>query len=105
MISVIIPTRNEEEGIGKVIKGIKELGKGYEVLVVDKSEDRTPEIARKMGARVIRQSGFGKGDAMKLGVKEAKGDVVVFMDGDGTYQPSCIPKLIRFVGEYDLVRG
>ncbi|MCD6403838.1 MAG: glycosyltransferase family 2 protein [Nanoarchaeota archaeon] len=105
MISVIIPTRNEEESIGRVIKEIKKLKGEYEIIVVDKSEDKTPEIARKMGAKVIKQSGLGKGNAMKLGVKEARGDVIVFIDGDGTYSPSYIPEMIEFMGEYDLVKG
>ncbi len=105
MISVIIPTRNEEEGIGKVIREIKKLGKNYEILVVDKSEDRTPEIAKKMGAKVIRQRDAGKGNAMKLGVKKAKGDIVVFIDGDDTYPPRYIPKMVKLMEEYDFVRG
>jgi len=105
MISVIIPTRNEEESIGRVIKEIKKLKGEYEIVVVDKSEDKTPEIARKMGAKVIKQSGLGKGNAMKLGVKEVRGDVIVFMDGDGTYSPSYIPEMIEFMGEYDLIKG
>lgn len=103
--TIIIPTRNEEKGIGNVIDEIRTLRKNYEILVVDKSEDNTSKIAKKHGARVIIQKDKGKGNAMKLGVKKAKGDIVVFIDGDGTYPVKYIPEMIKLMKKYDFVRG
>ena len=95
---------NEEKAIAKVIKKIP---KNYEILVVDKSSDRTPAIAKSLGARVIKQKNRGKGRAMILGAKEAKGDIIVFIDGDDTYPPKDIPKMVSLIqkGEADAVNA
>lgn len=102
--TVIIPTKNEEESIEQVIKGIS---KKYEVLIVDSSTDKTAEIARKAGARVITEKKSGKGNAMVAGVKAAKGDIVVFIDGDGTYPANKIPEMVELIknGAADVVTG
>jgi len=108
---VILPTMNEEEAIGRVIKGVKEvldgLGLDYEIVVVDKSTDRTPEIAKALGVRVIRQEGRGYGDAYITGFSAARGDYVVMMDPDGSYDPGDIPALLKPLldGKADLVVG
>ena len=101
--TIIIPTRNEEETIGKVIHHIKKLGKEYEVIVVDKSEDNTPIICKRLGVKLIRQKNKGKGNAMKLGVKHAKSNVIVFIDGDDTYPTEVIPKMVKIVREENCV--
>jgi glycosyltransferase involved in cell wall biosynthesis len=71
--------------------------------VVDSSEDKTPIIAKKLGAKVIKVKKKGKGYAMKLGAKIAKSDVLIFLDGDGTDPPQYIPKLLDKIKKYDLV--
>jgi glycosyltransferase involved in cell wall biosynthesis len=95
---------NEEEGIEEVIKSIP---RDYEILVVDNSTDKTAQIAKKAGARVVKQKDKGKGRAMVLGAQEAKGDIIVFIDGDGTYPEEDIPKFVKPIvdGEADAVDG
>ncbi len=105
-ISIIIPTLNEEESIAKVICSIpEEIKKKSEVIVVDSSKDMTPIIAEKLGAKVLKCKKIGKGYAMKLGAKTAKGEILIFLDGDGTDPPSYIPKLLKKLEKYDLVLG
>lgn len=86
MISIIIPARNEEKNIIDILNSIKHnyYKNKYEVIVVDgNSEDKTPEIARKMGAKVIEQTGkLGVGNARNVGWKNAKGDIIVFLEAD-----------------------
>ena len=103
-VSVIIPTMNEEKYIAKTIRRIKKTGK-YEIIVVDKSADRTAEIAKKLGAKVILQKGKGKGNAMRLGAKHAKGEILVFVDGDNSYEVEKIPKLIELLNYCDIAYG
>jgi len=106
MISIIIPTLNEEEGIAKTICSIPEdLMKESEVIVVDVSDDLTPIIAEKLGARVIKLKKKGKGWQMREAVKESKGDILVFLDGDGTDPAQYIPELIKKLEKANLVLG
>jgi len=94
-VTVIIPTLNEEEGIGKVIDGFKQLGY-TNILVIDgHSTDRTREIAKEKGARVVLQSGKGKGQAVAEAFKMIDTPVVVIIDGDGTYDPRDVTKLLQ----------
>ncbi|MBI3190495.1 glycosyltransferase family 2 protein [archaeon] len=104
--SIIIATKNEEESIAKVICSFPEnVRKQSEIIVVDSSTDHTPIIAEKLGVKVIHEKGKGKGCAMKTGVDASKGDIVIFMDGDGTDPPSFIPKLLKKLEHADLVLG
>lgn len=101
-VSVIIPTKDEEKAIAQVIHDIP---KEYEIIVIDKSKDRTAEIAKKEGAKVIIQKTDGKGNAMKEAAKAAKGDIIVFVDGDGTYDIPSIKKLVSKINGADAVYG
>ncbi len=101
--TIIIPTKNEKESIAEVISKIKSVG-DYDILIVDKSEDGTAEIAKKLGARVIKQKGIGKGDAMLLGAKYAR-ENIIFVDGDMSYEIEKIPEMIKFSEQYDIIRG
>ncbi|UCD85215.1 MAG: glycosyltransferase family 2 protein, partial [Deltaproteobacteria bacterium] len=108
LISIIIPAYNEEEIIGEVVGGIKKIMEGdYEILVVDDgSVDRTEEVAEKAGARVIKHPyNIGNGAAVKTGIRAAKGEILVTMDGDGQHSPEDIPKLLQDIGKYDMVVG
>jgi glycosyltransferase involved in cell wall biosynthesis len=106
MISIIIPTLNEEEGIAKVLCSIPaEIQKKSEVIVVDVSTDVTPIIAERLGARVIKNSQKGKGRQMRMGVEQSQGDILVFLDGDGTDPPEYMPQLLRELERADLVLG
>jgi len=86
-VCVLLPTLNEAETIGDVIDGFR--AEGFDnVLVVDgDSSDRTREVAADHGARVITQSGSGKGQAVREGVESIDAPYVLMADGDGTYRP------------------
>lgn len=93
--SIIIATLNEEKGIATVINSIPpEIKKDAEIIVADVSTDSTPVIAEKLGAKVIRFEKKGKGRQMREAVKQSKGEILVFMDGDATDPGEYIPKII-----------
>ncbi|HPT38424.1 MAG TPA: S-layer glycoprotein N-glycosyltransferase AglJ [Methanothrix sp.] len=87
-VCVLIPTLNEEESIGPVIREFLELG--FEnILVADgHSSDGTVAKARAAGAQIFIQSGSGKGQALKEVFEEIQEDYILLIDGDGTYLPS-----------------
>ena len=110
MISVAMITMNEEQAVARVIEDIHAalVGREHEIVIVDSSKDSTPEIAERMGARVIRQfPPRGYGNAMARVLKECHGDVTVTLDCDGTYPAAEIPNLADMVlsGECDLVNA
>ena len=92
-ISVVIPCYNEEDGVREVIGRMPKCVD--EVVVVDNNcTDRTAEVARSLGARVVPEATPGYGAAYKAGLRAATTDLVVTMDGDGTYPPEEIPRLV-----------
>jgi len=103
-VSIIIPALNESESIRKVLEEIPK-GIADEIIVSDgHSTDGTQSIAREMGCRVIEQKGKGFGAGVDSGIKEAKGDVVVVVNADGSQNPRDIPRLLEKIKEgYDLV--
>jgi len=107
-VAVVIPTLNEEEPIGEVIRAIPRDAVD-EVIVVDSgSTDRTVERARDAGASVIvdRQRGYGR--ACAAGAQAARGcGVIVFLDGDGSDRPELVPLLLApiLAGTHDFVIG
>lgn len=105
--SIIIPTLNEVKGIKDTITRIPKSVKKYsEILVIDsKSEDNTVIEAENAGAEVIITERGGKGFAMRIGAKLAKGEILVFLDGDGTYPSEVIPKFLKKVKQNVLVLG
>jgi glycosyltransferase involved in cell wall biosynthesis len=103
-VSIIIPTLNEEEGIVETLKQINKLDINREVLVIDGlSKDHTVKKAKLHGAKVILEIRKGKGIAMATGVKNAKSNTICFLDGDGTYPPKFIPKMLELVENCDVV--
>ena len=94
-ISTIIPCYNEEKTIEKVIKSVpKDV---FEIIVVDNnSTDKTAEIAKNLGARVVKEKRQGYGYALQRGFKEAKGDIIVTLDGDGQYPGEKINELVDY---------
>jgi glycosyltransferase involved in cell wall biosynthesis len=106
-ISVIIPAYNESGVIGDVIKKIKTLYPGSEVIVInDGSTDDTVSVAKGAGAIVYSHPyNIGNGAAVKSGIRIASGEIFVFMDGDGQHNPEDIGKMIEYFPEYDMVVG
>ncbi len=93
-ISIIMPTRNEEANIHPVLAWAAPYGD--ELLVVDgHSTDATRDIATEYGARVLLDNGLGKGDAIRVGIHAATGDILVFIDADGSHDPRDIPALVQ----------
>lgn len=105
-ISVVIPTLNEEMSIGAILQECKAYA--HEVIVVDgHSRDRTRQIAEASGARVILDHRKGKGDALRHSINYVTGEIIVFIDADGSHNPHDIPKLVQPIidNEADHVSG
>jgi hypothetical protein len=93
-ITVIIPCLNEEQGIESVLRRMPEFVD--EVIVVDNgSTDRTSDVAKGFGARVIRENVRGYGRSYKTGFAYATGDLIVTLDGDHSYPPDAISYLLE----------
>jgi glycosyltransferase involved in cell wall biosynthesis len=107
-VSVIIPTHNEAQAIARVLTDLPS-DLVTEVIVVDSnSNDGTPEIAGRMGARVIQECRRGYGQACLTGLAAADSpDIVVFLDGDYSDRPSELPLLLNPIleGRADIVIG
>jgi len=106
-VTVVVPAYNEEEGVAAVVAGLRAAAAWREVLVVDDgSGDRTAERAAEAGARVVRHPyNKGNGAAAKTGIREAAGDVLLFLDADGQHDPAEALRLVEPVGAYDMTIG
>jgi glycosyltransferase involved in cell wall biosynthesis len=110
-ISIIIPAYNEGQNLKLLLSEIKNVSfpeaTHVEIIVVDDgSEDNTAEIARTEGVRVIRHPyNMGNGAAIKTGLRNAGGNICVFIDADLQHSPQDIPKLVDELQNYDMVIG
>ncbi len=110
-ISIVVPAFNEEKAIGVdldvILKTMADTDYQYEVIVVDDgSKDKTAEITREKGVKVIRHPyNKGVGEARKTGIREAKGNIIVMTDADNSYPNREIPQLLKHINEYDMVIG
>jgi glycosyltransferase involved in cell wall biosynthesis len=111
LVSLVIPTKNEAKTICEVIQRanavFEEMGLEGEVLVADSSADGTAEIAASCGARVISPKKLGYGNAYLAGFEQARGDYIVLMDGDLTYDPGAMRDILPLLmsGSFDMVMG
>ena len=111
VISVVMPTMNEKQGIETCIEQIEdavvELQVPTEIIVSDNSDDQTPDIARECGAIVVESDTEGYGYAYRHGFEHARGEYIVMGDADTTYDFSQIPVLLEHlrVQEADIVIG
>ena len=104
-VTVVIPTRNEEEAIVDTIRSVPDDGwcNSLDFLIIDgNSSDRTRELAEKEGAEVYLEARRGYGRAYRTGFAMANGDIIVTMDADCTYPGEEVPRLVRQLLEKDL---
>jgi glycosyltransferase involved in cell wall biosynthesis len=112
-VSFVVPCRNEQETLGRVLTKINKLceedfrDRQTEVIVCDNgSTDRSVEICKEHGAKVVHWDRRGYGAALLRGIGEATGEVVVFADADNTYDFLETPRLVEKLEEgFDLVIG
>lgn len=104
--SIVIPAKNEEATIEKVLDGLKGMTDDL-VLIDGHSTDRTVDIAKKYGAKIFQDNGLGKGDAVRMAFTKVQHPITVLIDADGSHDPKDIPKLTApiIADKADLVIG
>jgi len=115
LVSVIVPARNEAGNIDQIFERVPEMGRGTELVFVEgHSTDNTYEaIERAMNSRserkckLFKQSGSGKGDAVRLGFAQAEGDVLMILDADLTVPPEDLPRFYEALasGKGEFING
>jgi glycosyltransferase involved in cell wall biosynthesis len=103
-ISIIIPCYNEEKNIKECIRQIPKMEWEYEIVVIDDgSTDKTAQVSRSIKQPNIKVISYeknrGKGFALRAGLKEASGDIIVILDADYTSPPQDIPRLVKPIYE------
>jgi len=107
-LSIIIPAKNEENGLAMILPALRTMYPGAEIIVVnDASSDDTSNICKQHAVReATHPYSMGNGAAIKTGARAASGDILVFMDADGQHDPGDIPSLLEKLAEgYDMVVG
>lgn len=107
-LSIVLPAKNEAEGLARTLPRLKGLYPDAEVIVVnDGSSDATAIVAKRHGVIVLSSPySMGNGASIKRGARAAKGDVLVFMDADGQHDPGHIADLLGPIEDgYDMVVG
>ena len=106
-VSVIVPAYNEADSIAGVVADLRAADAWHEILVIDDgSKDATADRAAEAGARVVRHPyNKGNGAAVKTGIRNATGEYILIVDGDGQHKPADARRLVARLGEYDLVIG
>jgi SAM-dependent methyltransferase len=112
LVSVVVPARNEAGNIAEIFERVPEMGRGTEIVFVEgHSKDDTFEVIEKTMAayphrrsKLFKQTGEGKGDAVRLGFDEAAGDILMILDADLTVPPEDLPRfyeaLVSEKGEF-----
>jgi glycosyltransferase involved in cell wall biosynthesis len=107
-VAILIPCFNEELTVGQVVRDFRKQLPDADVYVFDNnSSDRTVAVARDAGARIAFESRQGKGYVVQAMFREVDADIYVMVDGDDTYPPAEVHKLIAPVaaGEADMAVG
>lgn len=110
MLSIILPAYREEENLRSILpllnSTLSNVAESREVLVIDTMEamDNTREVCLQNGVIYInREKGNSYGDAVRTGIKYARGKSIIFMDADGSHSPEFISNLYSYRNEYDVV--
>ena len=105
--SIVIPAFNEEEAIGPLVERLRAAGAWHQILVVDDgSTDATADRARAAGATLVRHPyNKGNGAAVKSGIRNATGEFILVIDGDGQHRSHDAARIVEKLGDYDLVIG
>ncbi len=107
-LSIILPAKDESEGLASLLPRLRAQYPAAEIVVVDDgSRDATAETARQAGARVVSHPySLGNGAAVKSGARAARGQALVFMDADGQHSPEDISRLLELKAQgHDMVVG
>ena len=105
-VTVVLPAYNEEQYIRPAVEDFLASGVVDEVIVVDNnSRDRTAEEAALTSARVVRETAQGYGHALRRGLREATGDLVIMAEPDGTFVGRDVLKLLAYAEDFDMVCG
>lgn len=100
-ISVVIPCYNEEDGIRFVIERMPDFVDEI-VVANNNSTDRTAEVAESLGAKVVLEERKGYGRAYKTGIPAATSDIIVTLDGDGSYPPEEVKPTLDYLFDNNL---
>ena len=105
-VSVVLPAYNEEHNIRRAVEDFYDAGVVDEVIVVDNnSRDRTADEARLTRARLVQETQQGYGHALRRGLREATGDLVIMAEPDGTFVARDILKLLAYSEDFEMVCG
>lgn len=105
-VSVVFPAYNEEGNIRVAVEDFLASGVVDEVVVVDNnSRDRTAEEAGRTKARVVKETAQGYGHALRRGLTEASGDLIILAEPDGTFMGRDVLKLLAYANDFDMVCG
>lgn len=107
-VSVVMPAYNEAAVIGAILTSLKNLPEVDEIIVVDDgSSDQTVAVVAAFPDvhLICHPYNIGNGAAVKSGIRAATGDVIVLMDADGQHPPEEIPRMLPYIGQFDMVVG
>ena len=105
-VSIVLPAYNEEQYIRSAVEDFFSTGIVDEVVVVDNnSRDGTAEEARRTRARLVAETAQGYGHALRRGLREATGDLVIMAEPDGTFIGRDVVKLLAYAEDFDMVCG
>ena len=105
-VTVVFPAFNEAPYIRAAVEDFFSSGVVDEIVVVDNnSRDGTADVAQAAGARVVHEPKQGYGHALQRGLREARGDIVVLAEPDGTFMGRDVHKLLAYADDFDMVCG